>query len=321
MNRLIIARLPLALPPFAPNCTPYYLGLQAFANIFTTFEDAWDGHTATRKPAQVPDDLHDVLSALLPDQLRRTRVLHEDLAYLSKHVQPSGFSETTADPLSVTSIPMALQTQSFTSHISHAIAAKPHLIVAYTWVMYMALFSGGRYIRAQLRLAGPRFWSAASELELKEKDGGQKDLPPHPGYSFLNFSGSRDGEDIKAAFKHQLAHVDGLLSQQQRREIVAEARDLFSRCVDVVRELDTLCGTPPEMLALEQAAKKTQNDAMVSPTDSSMFSLQFAKSYTARNRHASILLSALLCILMLLFRTCGTNISSSFELDMPIAPT
>ena len=47
----------------------------------------------------------------------------------------------------------------FISHIQTSTTRKPHLLIAYAWIFYMALFSGGRWIRAQLYAAGEDFWS------------------------------------------------------------------------------------------------------------------------------------------------------------------
>lgn len=50
----------------------------------------------------------------------------------------------------------------FTAHIKKAVKANPHVLLAYAWVLYMALFSGGRYLRASLQTAGglgDEFWA------------------------------------------------------------------------------------------------------------------------------------------------------------------
>ena len=50
----------------------------------------------------------------------------------------------------------------FISHTKRSVEANPHVLVAYAWVLYMALFSGGRYLRACLNEAGGSsgdFWN------------------------------------------------------------------------------------------------------------------------------------------------------------------
>jgi len=81
--------------------------------------------------------------------------------------------------------------------------------------MYMAIFSGGRWIRQQLADAGPDF-----EL------------------AFLSFDGDEDGEDLKRDFKAGLARAEEMLSPQERQEVVEEAQALFGRCIALVAVLD-----------------------------------------------------------------------------------
>lgn len=119
----------------------------------------------------------------------------------------------------------------YVSHIGNIIAAKPHVIIAYAWIMYMALFSGGRWIRAQLRTAGDQFWNPSTGDVCEA------------GYSFLTFEGEHDGEDIKNEFKLQLGKIEAMLIQSQRAEIVVEAQDVFRRTVDMIGELDDLVAT------------------------------------------------------------------------------
>jgi len=42
----------------------------------------------------------------------------------------------------------------FIVHTQRSVDANPHVLLAYAWVLYMALFSGGRYLRALLQDAG-----------------------------------------------------------------------------------------------------------------------------------------------------------------------
>jgi heme oxygenase len=174
--------------------------------------------------------------------------------------------------------------QDFVTHVRAIVADRPHVLVAYAWVFYMALFSGGRWIRAKLVEAGGDFWqqdglpggcynldgaaarqrapATSNEVEDEEdwsqgnegevegfsRDGG-KPLD-EAGLSFLFFPGGNDGEDIKAEFKARLAAAENLLSVSEREEVVEEAREIFRRCIELVHELDEIMGTPVDLLDL-----------------------------------------------------------------------
>jgi hypothetical protein len=102
-------------------------------------------------------------------------------------------------------------------------------------VMYMAIFSGGRWIRSQLASAEPEFWTshtnAGPALAEKTPLG-------MPGFSFLSFDGEEDGEDIKVEYKKRLAEGESLLTPQEREDIMEASQKLFERCIAVVKKLD-----------------------------------------------------------------------------------
>ena len=169
----------------------------------------------------------------------------------------------------------------------HRVAAeKPHVLIAYAWVWYMAIFAGGRWIRGQLDAAGRReFWEGHEdekedrvrdlsvdgkgvfledrlEKGLVEDAGCEKPVIPllsdcakemvdaeaaelvpgdQLGYSYLSFCGDDDGDDIREDFKARLANLEELLTQKEREDIVAEAKDIFESSIRLVQELnDTL---------------------------------------------------------------------------------
>ena len=126
----------------------------------------------------------------------------------------------------------------FTQHIASSIARKPHLLLAYTWLFYMALFSGGRYIRPRLREAGREFWTTTGGE--KEK-GGNIDLD-EAALSFWNFDGEEDGEDVKAEFKQRFAEIEGWLTGEERDEVVQEAVFIMDSLMGVVEEIAETVG-------------------------------------------------------------------------------
>ena len=114
------------------------------------------------------------------------------------------------------------QWQSWHAQIAIAITDRPHVVLAYAWVMYMALFNGGRWIRAQLEAAG---WQL-------HQDEGRDYL------SFWQFDGHRDGEDIKDEFKKRFDEVAALLTPAERDDVVQESRRIFDICAEMVAWLD-----------------------------------------------------------------------------------
>jgi len=227
LNRLIIDRIPLALPPTSKSPKVYALGLAAFAQIYLAFEHAFDALERSQDAVdkQTPTDtthqreVKAWLSTLRPASLKRSPRLKRDLQYLPE-TDRSNFAQLDDE---------------ITSHILSLAAAKPHTLVACTWVMYMAIFSGGRWIRSQLASAEPEFWTshtnAGPALAEKTPLG-------MPGFSFLSFDGDRDGEDIKVEYKKRLAEGEDLLSAQEREDITEASQELFERCIQIVKKLD-----------------------------------------------------------------------------------
>ncbi|MCJ1247789.1 heme oxygenase [Trapelia coarctata] len=233
LNRLIVARLPLALPPQADDPTLYALGLQRFAFVYLWFESVWTELVALQ-PLDASQTIdHRILSALkhlyLPELLR-TPSLRNDLSCLLR--QPvdrvdNDFAEMEGPHI-----------QAFLEHFEKRCASKPHVLIAYAWVFYMALFNGGRWIRAQLLVAEKGAWNNNVRRMVA--------VPiAQSGLSFWHFPGDNDGEEIKAEFKARLADVEGLLTTEQQEDIVDEACMIFDHCELLAKELDeTLAARP-----------------------------------------------------------------------------
>lgn len=123
----------------------------------------------------------------------------------------------------------------FCAHIRKAVHEKPWTLVSYAWCFYMAVFSGGRWIRAGLLKAGPDFWRAGKE----DEKSAVLNLP-ECGLSLWHFPGQFDGEDIKVEFKAQLAAAETLFTDDQRVDIIEEAKNIFQLCASLVEELDDI---------------------------------------------------------------------------------
>lgn len=122
--------------------------------------------------------------------------------------------------------------QEFRRYILSCVADKPHLLVAYVWIMYSALFNGGRWVRDLLCDAGPEFWG----LEEGQLHVWQEGRYPPP-LSFWQIEGEREGEDggVRDEFRARVVEADGLLTEQERQEILDETLEIFKRCEEITR--------------------------------------------------------------------------------------
>ena len=241
----------------------YRSGIQAFAEVFRTFEGCWrdllqencnhvtddDGvdsslehpsgseYTAGQEP--LDPRVRDVLSRLYIDELTRTGPFDLDLARLSE-VKAAKASGTTTDTDSEQENQLAPRLQEFVSHIQASVAKRPQVLVAYAWVFYMALFSGGRWIRSRLLEVGHGFWCTRESVVGKPCDSPVR----FAGFSFLFFPGDKDGEDIERNFRARLAEVEVQLTHLERQQIIVEAIHIFRHCLAITEELH-LQQSPP----------------------------------------------------------------------------
>lgn len=274
LNNLITSRLPLALPPHASDSKPYATGIHHFSYIFLTFESLWADLVASVptpetqspptspllsyllvNPYDSPEPFTDVpspppslirfLADLRPKGLARSARVKRDLGYL--------LDMSSTDLSVLLSQYPGPKVAEFCAHIRSVVRQRPHVLLAYAWCYYMAVFSGGRWIRGQLMNAGEGFW--------RREDGGDQgsgNAPQLPlqdkGMALWNFEGDNDGDDIKAEFKRRLAEADTLLSLEQRQDIVEEAKEIFRFSALLVKELDEKLQT--DMSLLEPARQR-----------------------------------------------------------------
>ncbi|KAI9932442.1 hypothetical protein ASPWEDRAFT_33350 [Aspergillus wentii DTO 134E9] len=228
VNRLNTARIPLCLPPQASLPTLYTLGFSRYAEIYFGLEEAWlnqirdpiDWAGATDKSTSFANDKDRVLAVLrqvyLPELLRSRR-LEADLGLL-KSLDPTAADLSTKKPNAGSE---------FRQYIKERIAEKPHLLVSYIWIMYSALFNGGRWIRGLLFKAGPEFWGLSS-MELSMNSF------PAP----LSFWQVEDYERVKDEFRERVVNADKLLTETERQEVLDETLEIFRRCELITLELD-----------------------------------------------------------------------------------
>ncbi|KAJ5095325.1 hypothetical protein NUU61_004681 [Penicillium alfredii] len=228
VNRLNTARIPLCLPPSVKTPIYYTLGFARWAEIYLGLEEVW--HSQIGDPADWTDLSDDpkayasdqdrvqaVLRKICLPELLRTRRLEGDFAAL-KALDPT-----------IANLDLAKENvgTQFRSYIKEHIPTKPHLLVAYIWIMYQALFNGGRFIRMQLLKAGPDFWGLT-----------EKEMDPTAFPSPLSFWCVEEADVVQAEFRNRVVKADNLLTETERQEILQESLEIFRRCELITHQLD-----------------------------------------------------------------------------------
>ncbi|KAL8758163.1 MAG: hypothetical protein Q9199_001700 [Rusavskia elegans] len=233
LNQLVLQFLPYSLPPHTSNNHLYALGISHFLPIYLAFESSLRAHGIRSNTS--PSRIKDTLRALHIPQLERAEALVNDINTL---LPPQ---HRDASPIHHPRL------EAFKRHIQLSLASKPHLLFAYTWIFYMALFSGGRYIRSKLRTGFTTLSTSDSQHHLDEL----------AGLSFWNYPGDADGEDLKIDYKARVASLSSELTEQEKADIIAEGVHIMDSLMEVVREVaDTV---PERAIAL---AEDTVSDSI-----------------------------------------------------------
>ncbi|KHN97521.1 heme-binding peroxidase [Metarhizium album ARSEF 1941] len=230
VNRLNTARIPLCLPPRAESPALYTLGLSRYAEIYRGLEEVWhaqigDGAECmgdiSNEPSSYGTDkerIQAVLRMIYLPELLRTKRLQADFAALKQLHRAAASVDTTRGNAGT----------EFRRYIEDYIPTKPHLLVVYAWIMYQALFNGGRFIRKQLVKAGPEFWGlSAAEMDPSAA------LPPP-----LSFWRVEEEASVEARFRDRVVTAGKLLTERERLEIYDEALEIFRRCQLITIQLD-----------------------------------------------------------------------------------
>ncbi|KAJ5157017.1 uncharacterized protein N7482_008117 [Penicillium canariense] len=236
IHRLNLARIALCLPPRVDGVGLYALGLSRYAELFYEVEAAWasligDPGDITYQQAEIIGQeqggldpktrVQTLLRRLYMPELQRTRALKTDLQFLRA-------LDVTRNPDIWESINDWNAGRQVRQEIHRRILDKPHILVAYIWIMYSSMLYGGRVIRAQLLKAGPDFWGlSAAELSPHRRT-------PCP----LSFWQIDDDVGVKVKFRVRVAEVEQFLSSREQQDIFEEARAIFGMFEMLTRSLD-----------------------------------------------------------------------------------
>jgi hypothetical protein len=104
---------------------------------------------------------------------------------------------------------------------------KPHILVAYIWVLYSAILFGGREICTQLLKAGPEFWGLSVADFASERT-------PSP----LSFWNIDDNMAVRAKLRDRILKADHLLTSQERQDVLLESKEIFRKFESITTSLD-----------------------------------------------------------------------------------
>jgi heme oxygenase len=237
LNKLITSRLPLCLPPYQETPCAYAQGLAVFGVLFERFEEEII-RCITDTRLNLDEDTIQIVDHLNIPGLRRTDRLHQDLAHISFHDNWS--RNLLSSPAHFATIARA--SAAVNTSLSK-VKDKPHVLLAYAWAMYLALFNGGRWIRSQLEIT--KHERTIDETSLLYWSG-------PPILSFWHFDDTRDGGDIHDKFKRNLEKAAGRLAEHQWVEVKEEAKSVFDLCEKLVLILDEAA---EERIRAEEALK------------------------------------------------------------------
>lgn len=229
LNHRIISLLILGLPPHATTATAYAHGMSAIFPIYESIEAGL--RTISQK---LDNSLRDAIATLhIPQLCRASRLANDIQTILDFHHDPLASERRSSGECN----PGLHDGVSF-KHLSQIATrintlpnAAPHLLLAYTHVFYLAIFSGGRYIRSRLRDVGIK---SAGFFPPSSPSAGSVD-------NFLTFwtfdPATRDGEDVRTEFKRRFGVAEALLSETQKEEVVFEAQWAITRLEELVGEI------------------------------------------------------------------------------------
>lgn len=287
----------MAVPPQAQNPSAYVSGLIHVAPVYLAFESLWqvlllshDAKAASEKEGRIcglegcqsdkspvesqnmaplyfiesgenvlvnrqaaADRVHSILVRIFLPRLARSSSLLLDIRSIT------GWPKHVVDE-QVKAVSSSGRLGEFIAHIKRSVGKNPHVLLAYAWVLYMALFSGGRYIRATLEAAGHEFWSKTSDPVQPSNKACEepipvpnRTLPDHKttnscvfgSLEFFRFATPLDGEDLKTEFKKRLLESEALLTSGERDDIVQEAICIFENMNLLVAQLDRVVENRP----------------------------------------------------------------------------
>jgi heme oxygenase len=213
----------------------------AFGQIYEAFEERLALAANTLRHDARMFEIYELL--YIPSLLRASK-LRTDLDLLRIRLSEANGQQTPDMPAYLKSV---------RTEIEASLSAKPHIVLAYMWAMYLALFNGGRWIQKQLLSASSDFWCG-------------KPLP----LSFWAFddqgSDSISEDELKTTFKTRFSEAATKLRKDEVQDVIQEAVRLFDLCSGIIEHLDKdVSGSVLEGVATTIPILPTKGTCMKSP--------------------------------------------------------
>lgn len=287
INRLILDRMPKAVPPQADNPSIYITGLLHFGAVYIAFESLWQNilgihseiapipytYPFTRDPGQhdetpqITERIRHILDVAYWSTMSRAARIKADIQVMT------GWPPHVVDE-QLRSVGTTGRLGKFLTHIQASVNAKPHVLLAYAYSLYLALLSGGSYIRTELMYLKADFWHATpspirpnmvecmktpdletprrrstSEFAADSHGLARNDASIKMPLEFLDFdpplgeNPRQQARELKVEFKKRFVEAEQALSDPERKDIVKEAVVIFQSMETMVAQLDQICGT------------------------------------------------------------------------------
>lgn len=204
IDKLVTLKFALALRDYKI----YRQGLQSFYHVFATVERCLFKQLADTESEWTP-----LLQKVWKPEMERTSRAQQDLLFYYNDRKDKFMT------------PIMPEQIAFVKHIEQVTVEKPHLLLAYLHVMYLALFAGGRVMRSSILRAAGLF---------PKKDGLTHDDIVRLGTNFFQFD-VEDENAFRILYKrdYELA-TRNALTEEQKQEIIDELQYIFlqnTRCI------------------------------------------------------------------------------------------
>lgn len=249
LNRTILALLPLALPPYSEHANVYANGMSCILPIYEAIESSLC-HVRAASQRKNNQRCTEAIATLLIAELSRGSRLKQDLTTILTLEQARGCETAKVANRWDDALPIHSSTQhphlfALTSRIEDSAKASPHLLLAYTHVFYLAIFSGGRHIRARLRDVAK---SHSNFFPASHSTGHRGAGSPDDLLTFWTFDPcTNDGEELKATFKRRFSDAEICLTPKEKDEVVSEARWAMRTLGGLIGDIARSLGQDPNL--------------------------------------------------------------------------
>lgn len=191
----------------------YRQGIQAFYHVFKNVEILID-QELNQTPRSKTGEL---LNLFWDERISRTNALTKDLLYFYNN-DPKKFEN-----------PIREEQIDFVEHIYKVHKEKPHVLLAYCHVMYLALFAGGRVMKSSIAKSAGLF---------PQVDGQTTEEVSKYGTNLYQFD-VEDDQVLRQSYKREfeLATRQGL-TEEEKLDIIEEAKEIYRRNASMVRGIE-----------------------------------------------------------------------------------